>query len=125
VVAELLPKEKKYEPAIADYEKAIGLGAPTDGCECQPDSPLAWLYYEKGQYDKSWEVVHKVQASGRWISPELLEQLKEGLAPRIVEVAAAWSLCRPGVRLVDQKHRRRGDEAEPDPRDPDGTGSSG
>jgi tetratricopeptide (TPR) repeat protein len=72
-----LVKEKKYEPAIADYEKAIELGAPTDGCECQPDSPLAGLYYETGRYDRSWEVVRKAQASGRWIQPELLEQLKK------------------------------------------------
>jgi tetratricopeptide (TPR) repeat protein len=76
-----LQKEKRYEPAIADYEKAIELGAPTDGCECQPDSPLAWLYYETGQYDKSWEVVHKAQAASRWIAPELLEQLKKASPP--------------------------------------------
>jgi hypothetical protein len=54
--------------------------------------------------------------------PRAPRAIEEGLAPRIVEVAAARSLYQPGVRLVEQKHRRRGDEAKPDPRDPDGTG---
>jgi hypothetical protein len=43
----------------------------------QPESPLAWLYCEKGRYDKSWEVVHEAQRSGRWIAPELLDRLKK------------------------------------------------
>jgi len=65
-----------YDPAIADYEEAMALGA-SDPCECQPESPLAWIYMETRQYDKSWEVVHKAQGAGRWIQPELLEELKK------------------------------------------------
>ena len=70
-------KAKSYERAIADYEKAIELGAPSDGCDCQPDTPLAWTYCELRQYDKSWEVVHRAQRAHRWIMPELIERLKK------------------------------------------------
>jgi tetratricopeptide (TPR) repeat protein len=70
-------KEKRYDLAIADYEKAIELNAPSDGCDCQPDWPLAWTYYEKRQYDKSWEVVHRAQRAKRWIAPEFIAQLKQ------------------------------------------------
>jgi len=70
-----LQRAKKLDSAIADYERAMELGAPSDGCDCQPESPLAWLYLEKGQYDKSWEVVHRAQSSSRWITPELLDHI--------------------------------------------------
>ncbi|MFI5165042.1 MAG: tetratricopeptide repeat protein [Thermoanaerobaculales bacterium] len=70
-------KEKRSELAIADYEKAIGMGVPSDGCECQPDCPLAWLYCDKGQYDQSWNVVHRAQRARRWIPPEVIERLKK------------------------------------------------
>ena len=70
-------KEKRYDLAISDYERAIELDAPSDGCDCQPDSPLTWTYYETRQYDKSWEVVHRAQRANRWIMPELIAQLKK------------------------------------------------
>lgn len=70
-------KEKRYDLAIADYEKAIGLDVRSDGCDCQPDAPLAWTYYEKRQYDKSWEAVHRAQRARRWIPPEFIAQLKQ------------------------------------------------
>jgi tetratricopeptide (TPR) repeat protein len=72
-----LQRANKYDPAIGDYERAMEFGPPADGCECQPESPLAWLYLETGQYDKSWGIVHKAQSSGRWIAPDVLEQLKK------------------------------------------------
>ena len=56
--------------------KALAQGAPKDGCDCQPDSPLAWQYMQTGRYDRSWDVVHRAQQAHRWIQPELLEQLK-------------------------------------------------
>jgi tetratricopeptide (TPR) repeat protein len=37
-------KEKKYDAAIADYEKAIEIGATADGCSCDPYDPLVALY---------------------------------------------------------------------------------
>jgi tetratricopeptide (TPR) repeat protein len=71
-------KGKKYTLAIADYEKAIEIGATADGCSCDPYKPLVSLYASEGrQYDKAWEVVHKAQKSKRWIAPELLESLKK------------------------------------------------
>jgi tetratricopeptide (TPR) repeat protein len=70
-------KENKYDAAIADYEKAIAIGAAADGCSCDPYDPLAGLYAVGRRYDKSWEVVHEAQKSKRWIAPELLERLKK------------------------------------------------
>jgi len=65
------------DPAISDYEKAIELGASADGCACQPEAPLAWIYYERKQYDRSWEVVRRARATRKWIDPEMLESLKK------------------------------------------------
>ena len=70
-------RDKRYDLAIADYEKAIELDVRTDGCACQPDAPLAWTYYEKGQYDKSWEAVHRAKHARRWIPAEFIAQLKQ------------------------------------------------
>ena len=71
-------KDKKYDAAIAGYEKSIGMGVSADSCSCDPYAPLAWLYDDVSQrYDKSWAIVHKAQESRRWISPELLEKLKK------------------------------------------------
>ena len=71
-------KEKKYNAAIADYEKAIEIGVTADGCSCDPFNPLVTLYDDESrQYDKGWEVVHKAQKSKRWVAPELLEKLKK------------------------------------------------
>ncbi|MCK6682177.1 MAG: tetratricopeptide repeat protein [Thermoanaerobaculia bacterium] len=67
---------KAYGQAIGDYEKAVELGASADACDCQPHSPLAGLYLETKQYDKSWEVVRKARLSGKWIMPETLQRLK-------------------------------------------------
>jgi tetratricopeptide (TPR) repeat protein len=75
--ASAMQQAKRYDDAIADYEKTIDLGVPSDGCDCQPESPLAWLYLQKGQYDKSWDVVHRAQQSKRWIDSATVEQLKK------------------------------------------------
>jgi len=69
-------RASNFDAAISDYEKAMEYRTGGGGCECQPESPLAWIYYEKKQYDKSWDVVKKAKASRRWIAPEVLEQLK-------------------------------------------------
>jgi tetratricopeptide (TPR) repeat protein len=73
----LLPKEKKYDAAIADFEKSIDLGATADGCSCDPYNPLLWLYTDGRQYDQAWGVVHKAQKSKKWIAPEMLDRLKK------------------------------------------------
>jgi len=70
-------KASNYDAAIADYEKSIEFSSLGGGCECQPDSPLAWIYAEQKRYDKSWEVVRRAKWSGRWIAPELIDQLKK------------------------------------------------
>lgn len=70
-------KQNKADLAISDYEKAIDFGVASDSCECQPDSPLAWLYLDGKQYDKSWEVVDRARKSHRWIAPEVIEQLEK------------------------------------------------
>jgi len=65
------------DQAISDYEKAIELGASADGCDCQPEAPLAWIYYGRKQYDRSWDVVRRARAAKKWIDPELLEPLRK------------------------------------------------
>jgi tetratricopeptide (TPR) repeat protein len=71
------PKEKKYDAAIADYEKSIDTGATADGCSCDPYNPLLGLYTQSRQYDQAWGVVHKAQNSKKWIAPESLDRLKK------------------------------------------------
>jgi len=39
--------------------------------------PLAWIYYEQQQCDRSWDVVRRARESKRWTAPELIEQLKK------------------------------------------------
>jgi len=69
-------KEKKYDAAVADYEKAIDLGAAADDWSCDPYNPLFGLYAESRRYDQGWEIVHKARTSGKWIMPELLDRLQ-------------------------------------------------
>ena len=70
-------KEKKYDAAIADYEKAIELGATADDWSCDPYNPLFGLYDNNRQYDQAWEVVHRARTSRKWIEPEWLDKLKK------------------------------------------------
>jgi tetratricopeptide (TPR) repeat protein len=67
----------RHDAAIVDYQKAIEFEIPGDSCECQPESPLAWEFLEKKQYDRSWEVVRQARSRHRWIAPELLERLEK------------------------------------------------
>ena len=71
------PKEKKYDAAIADYEKSIDLGATADDWSCDPYNPLIWLYANNRSYDQAWRIVHKAQNSKKWIEPEFLDKLKK------------------------------------------------
>ena len=72
-------KEKKYDAAIADYEKAIVLGATGDDWSCDPYNPLFGLYTEDRRYDQAWETVNQARKFGKWIAPELLDRLKKGI----------------------------------------------
>jgi hypothetical protein len=70
-------EKKLYDLAIADYERSIELGAPTDGCECDPYWPLAALYLDaKRDYDAAWRVVHAAQKGKGFVAPEFIERLK-------------------------------------------------
>jgi tetratricopeptide (TPR) repeat protein len=70
-------KDKKYDAAIADYEKAIDLGAAADDWSCDPYNPLFRLYTEDRRYDQGWVVVRKARNYGKWIMPDLLDRLKK------------------------------------------------
>ena len=70
-------KAKKYDAAIADYEKSIDTGATADGCSCDPYNPLLALYAEGRRYDQGWGVVNKARKAGKWIAPELQDRLKK------------------------------------------------
>jgi tetratricopeptide (TPR) repeat protein len=69
--------EKKYDAAIADYEKSIDIGATADGCSCDPYNSLLGFYAVDRRYDQGWAVVYQARKSGKWIDPELLDRLKK------------------------------------------------
>ena len=73
--AGVLAQAGKLAAAIADYERSIEFDPPADGCDCQPDSPLAWLYLETGQLDKARDAVRRARRAGRWVAPEVIERL--------------------------------------------------
>jgi tetratricopeptide (TPR) repeat protein len=69
--------QKAYDKAVADLEQSISLGANRDGCDCDPYLPLLWTYFEGlGDFDRSWELVHRAQSNRRWLMPEMVEKLK-------------------------------------------------
>jgi tetratricopeptide (TPR) repeat protein len=70
-------KEKKYDAAIADYEKSIDSGANDDGCSCDPYNPLFALYTEQRRFDQGWLIVRKARNYGKWIMPEFLDRLQK------------------------------------------------
>jgi tetratricopeptide (TPR) repeat protein len=69
--------ERNYADAAADYERSVSIGAPTDGCSCDPYSSLASTYLQLGDNEKFRLTVQRAQARRRWIAPEVLEQLKK------------------------------------------------
>jgi tetratricopeptide (TPR) repeat protein len=70
-------KDRKYEAAVADYEKAIELGATADDWSCDPYNPLFLLYDRDRRFDRAWEVVHNARTTRKWIEPEFLDKLKK------------------------------------------------
>jgi hypothetical protein len=67
----------QLDEAIVAYENAMALDVDTDACECQPQTPLAFAYLERKQYDRSWDVVHRAQASHRPVASELVQRLEQ------------------------------------------------
>jgi tetratricopeptide (TPR) repeat protein len=70
-------KEKQLDAAIADYEKSIDAGAVTDGCSCDPYNSLLGLYSEGRRYDQGWVLVRRALNAGKWVAPDLLDNLKK------------------------------------------------
>jgi tetratricopeptide (TPR) repeat protein len=70
-------KEKRYDAAIADFEKSIDLGTSADPCSCDPYNPLLARYTEGRRYDQAWGIVDKARKSKKWIAPESLDRLKK------------------------------------------------
>lgn len=66
---------RRFEPAIADYERAIGLDAPSDGCDCEPYGSVAAVYVDAGRYDDAWKAVHLAREKRRWVPDELVARL--------------------------------------------------
>lgn len=71
--------EKNDLAAAGVYQKSVEIGMrPDDGCSCDPYFPLIMIYTtETKEYDKAWEVIRLARKSGRWISPDVIEQLKK------------------------------------------------
>jgi len=49
------------DQAISDCNKAVAINPHAEG---GPFNALAILYFKKGEYDKSWESVHKSEEIG-------------------------------------------------------------
>jgi lipoprotein NlpI len=70
-------RDKKYDPAVSDFEKAIDIESSTDPCECEPYNPLVSIYLdERADYRKARAVVDRAQKAGKAIAPEYLKKLK-------------------------------------------------
>jgi len=62
-----------FDQAISDYTIAIKINP-----EFTRAYQNRWLaYYHKGDYDRAWEDVHKVETLGGKVPPDLLEELKK------------------------------------------------
>jgi tetratricopeptide (TPR) repeat protein len=68
-------REKKYDPAIADLEKAVDIESSTDPCECEPYNPLVAIYVDKQDYAKARTVADRAKKAGKTIAPEYREKL--------------------------------------------------
>ena len=67
--------DKKYDPAITDFEKAIDIETSSDPCECEPYNPLVAIYLEKQDYGKARTVLDRAQKAGKMIAPEYRDKL--------------------------------------------------
>ena len=67
--------DKKYDPAVADFEKAIDIETSNDPCECEPYNPLVAIYLERQEYGKARMVVERAKKAGKTIVPEYRDKL--------------------------------------------------
>ena len=63
----------EYDRAIFDYGKAVEINPGY----ALADYNRANAYYQKGDYDRAWEDVHKAQSLGYPVSPGFLKTLRE------------------------------------------------
>ena len=70
---ELVLQAERYDRAISEFDKVL---------EKNPRDARAYyerglVYYNKGEYDKAWQDVHKAQSLGYQVPPEFLKLLSE------------------------------------------------
>jgi len=71
-------KERKFDLAVPDFRQAIATRSKADPCECEPYNSLLAIYLTQTQdYDQARALVARAKASGVWIAPEYLDQLKK------------------------------------------------
>ena len=66
-------KQGNYDEAISEFTKAIELNP--NYAETYNNRAIA--YFQKQDYDKSWNDVHKLEELGGWLDPRFLEALKK------------------------------------------------
>ena len=66
----------KYDQAIADFDKAIELNPQY----AQAYSGRAKANYNKQEYVKAWEDVHKAEELGDSLNPDFITMLKQASA---------------------------------------------
>ncbi|MEJ2364274.1 MAG: tetratricopeptide repeat protein [Deltaproteobacteria bacterium] len=69
---------RQYDKAISDYNKAIEIN-PGFG---KAIALRGFAYYSKGEYDKAWADVHKVQSLGYRLPPGFLKALSKASGRR-------------------------------------------
>ena len=68
-------RDKKYDSAIADFEKAIDIETSSDPCECEPYNPLLAIYLDKQDYGKAKTIAERARKAGKTIAPEYRDKL--------------------------------------------------
>jgi len=71
-------QQKEYAAAAVAYKKSIDWGTADDhSCPYDPVASLVAFYTtETREYDKAWEMLRQAQKARRWISPEVIDRLK-------------------------------------------------
>jgi tetratricopeptide (TPR) repeat protein len=70
-------RDKNYDLATLDLEKAVSMGIRSDGCSCEPYNSLAYIYIDaQPQPGKGWDLVRRAAKSGHFIAPEYLVRLE-------------------------------------------------
>src|SRR5262245_35307306 len=67
--------DKKFDPAVVDFEKAIDIETSSDPCECEPYNPLVAIYLERREYGKARMVVDRAKKAGKTVASEYQDKL--------------------------------------------------